>query len=110
MQEANRKAMQKILLGFAVLAGLFFAWVDTRPNWDDTGILAGGILLVCGLFALLGFQRPWLLALVVGGWIPLYGIFVSHNFGSLLALVIAFVGAYAGWVVRLGICKMSHPA
>jgi hypothetical protein len=100
--------MQKILIGIAAMAGLFSLFVDTRPNWDDTGVLAFGILLVCGLLALIGFQRPWLLALVVGAWIPLHGILVTHNYGSIIALIIAFIGAYAGWVVRAGFNRFRH--
>ena len=102
--------MQKILLVLAGLSGLFFAYVDSLPNWDDAGVLAGAILLVCGVIALIGYRRPWLLALVVGAWIPLHGILISHNFGSLIALLIAFIGAYAGWAVRLAFLKVSHPA
>jgi len=102
--------MQKILLAIAVISGLFFAYVDSRPTWDDTGILAGAILLTCGLIALIGFQPPWLLALAVGAWIPLRGILVTHNYGSILALIIAFVGAYGGWVFRIGIRKTFHSA
>jgi hypothetical protein len=101
---------QKILLAIAVISGLFITYVDSRPTWDDTGITAGVILLVCGLIALLGYQRPWLLALAVGAWIPLYGLLVTHNYGSILALIIAFIGAYAGWAFRLGIRKVYHPA
>jgi hypothetical protein len=97
--------MQKTLLVSALLAGLFFAYVDSRPTWDDTGVLAGAILLTCGLISVLGFKRPWLLALSVGAWIPLRGIFITHNFGSILALVIAFVGAYLGWMFRLRVGK-----
>ena len=100
--------MQKILFVSALLAGLFFAYVDSRPTWDDTGILAGAILLTCGLISVLGFRHPWLLALSVGGWIPLRGIFITHNFGSILALIIAFLGAYLGWVFRLGLRKEFH--
>jgi len=100
--------MQKILLAIAIAAGLFFAYVDSLPSWDDTGILAGAILLTCGLIALIGIHKPWLLALAVGAWIPLRGILVAHNYGSILALIIAFVGAYAGWAFRLGIRKTIH--
>lgn len=100
--------MQKILLGIAAIAGLFSLYVDTRPNWDDTGVLAMGILFVCGLLALIGFQRPWLLALAVGVWIPLHGILITRNYGSIIALIIAFIGAYAGWVVRAGFNRFRY--
>jgi hypothetical protein len=111
MFEKERNPMlQSMLLVIAVVAGLFFAYVDSRPTWDDTGILAGAILLTCGLISLLGFRRPWLLALAVGAWIPLLGILITHNSGSILALVIAFVGAYGGWLFRLGIRKTFHLA
>jgi len=102
--------MQKILLVLAIIAGLFFAYVDSRPTWDDSGLEVAAILLTCGMLALIGFQRPWLLALLVGAWIPLYGILVSHNSGSIIALIIAFIGAYAGWAFRIGIRKAFHLA
>jgi hypothetical protein len=42
----------------------------------------------------------WLWALAVGAWIPLWGIISMQNYGALLALIIAFVGAYAGVLAR----------
>ena len=102
--------MQKLLLTIAAVSGLFVTYVDSRPTWDDAGITAGVILLLCGLIALSGYKLPWLLALMVGVWIPLYGILVTHNYGSVLALVIAFIGAYGGWGFRLGMNKIIHPA
>ncbi len=109
-EKERSNLMQNLLLGVAVLAGLFSAYVDSRPTWDDTGVLAFSILIVSGLITLFGHRRPWLAALAVGAWIPLRGIFVTHNYFSLLALVFAFVGAYGGWVVRLGFQKIFHPA
>jgi hypothetical protein len=106
----RKNKMQTLLLAVAVLAGLFSAYVDSRPNWDDTGILAFGILIVSGFLTLLGARRPWLIALAVGIWIPLHDIFILHNYGSILALVFAFVGAYGGWLVHWGIEKTLHPA
>ena len=84
----------------AVVVGLGVAWVDSRPHWDDTGIIAVTIFVAC---ALLGTTRPrlaWLWALAVGLWLPLENILLHHNYPSLLALVFAFAGAYAGAFVR----------
>lgn len=109
--------VQKILLALAILTGLFIAFVDSRPTWDDTGITAGAMLLSSGLFTLLGYRRPWLIALAIGLWTPIYEIYLSPHFGvlevvlfPLLVLLIPMLGAYAGWAVRLGIRKTFHPA
>lgn len=101
--------MQKILLALAVFAGLFSAYVDSRPNWDDTGILVVGLLIVSGLLTLLGHRRPWLIALAIGIWIPMHDIFLSHDFKLLIILLIPLIGAYSGWLVRLGFQKTLHP-
>lgn len=109
-EKERNNLMQNLLLAVAVVAGLFSAYVDSRPNWDDTGILAFGILLVSGLLTLLGHRRPWLIALAVGIWIPAYEIFKSHDLMMLVVLLIPLIGAYGGWLVRLGIRKTFHPA
>jgi hypothetical protein len=109
-EKERKDLVQSILLALAVLAGLFSAWVDARPNWDDTGILIAGLLLVSGLLTLLGHRRPWLIALAVGIWIPAHDIYLSHDARMLVVLLIPFVGAYAGWAVRLGIRKTLHLA
>jgi len=103
-------AMQRLLPAIACFLGLLIAYVDSRPTWDDTGITAGSILLVSGLLAMLADRRPWLLALTIGGWIPLYGIVFTHNVASTLALIVAFVGAYAGWLLRRGWRSVFRPA
>jgi hypothetical protein len=109
-EKERNNLMQNLLLGIAVLAGLFSAYVDSRPNWDDTGILVGGLLLVSGLLTFLGYRRPWLIALAVGIWIPVYEIFKSHDIMMLVILLVPLIGAYGGWLVRLGIRKTFHPA
>jgi hypothetical protein len=116
--ERERKdAMQKLLLALAVLTGLLIAYVDSRPTWDDTGITAGTILLSSGLLTLLGYRRPWIIALAIGLWTPLYETYMSHNYSlpgvilfPFVVLLIAFAGAYAGWAVRLGIRKTFRAA
>jgi hypothetical protein len=92
--------MQKLLIAIAIAVGVSFAYVDSRPNWDDTGITAVAVFAASFLFAAFDPVRPWLWALCVGVWIPLAGIILSHNFGSLLALVFAVGGAYSGMAFR----------
>jgi len=108
-EKERNNLMQNLLLGIAVMAGLFSAYVDSRPNWDDTGILVAGLLLVSGLLTLLGHRRPWLIALAIGIWIPAYEIFTTHDLTLLVILLIPLLGAYGGWLVRLGIWKTLHP-
>ena len=114
-EKERNNGMQKVLLILAICIGLFIAYVDSRPTWDDTGITAGTMLLSSGLLTLLGYQRPWLIALAIGLWTPIYEMYLSRNFSlpgvillPLFVLLICFVGAYAGWVVRLGIRKTLH--
>jgi len=116
-EKERMNLVQKILLALAILTGLFIAFVDSRPTWDDTGITVGAMLLSSGLLTLLGYRKPWLIALAIGLWTPLYETYVSRNFSlpgvilfPLVILLITFVGAYAGWAVRLGIRKTFHPA
>jgi hypothetical protein len=93
--------MQKmILLVVAFALGILVTYVDSRPNWDDTGVTAAAILLICGILGAAGPRQPWLWALAVGLWIPILGIVRTQNYGSLLALAVAFVGAYAGMALR----------
>ena len=101
---------QRLLPAIACSLGLLIAYVDSRPTWDDTGITAGSILLVSGLLAMLADRRPWLWALTTGAWVPLYGIVFTHNVASILALVVAFVGAYAGWLLLWGWRSVFRPA
>ena len=81
--------------------------IDSRPNWDDTGVTAGAILLTCGILALLSPSRWWVWVFAVGSWIPLFGIVQTHNYGAVLALVVAFLGVLSGVGIRH---LLSHKA
>jgi hypothetical protein len=94
-----------ISLFIAGLLGILAAWIDSRPNWDDTGISVVLILAIAALCGFMAGQKPWLLALASGIWIPLAGIAFTQNFGSLLALIPAFLGAYAGFLARKVLAK-----
>jgi hypothetical protein len=92
--------MQYLALTIALAFGLALAYVDSRPNWDDTGVLAAALLIGSGLFGALRPRTPWLWALAIGLWIPAVNIIRTQNVGSMLALGLAFVGAYAGMGMR----------
>ncbi len=116
-EKERNSVMQKILLAVAVLTGLFIAFVDSRPTWNDAGITVGAMLLSSSLLTLLGYRKPWLIALAIGLWMPLYETYLSGNFSlpgviflPLFVLLICFIGAYAGWAVHLGIRKTLHLA
>jgi hypothetical protein len=101
---------QILLLAAAVAGGIFCAYVDALPKFDDTGILAFAILIFSGLLGLPGARRPGLLALAVGLWIPLRDIPNTGNFGALLALLFAAAGAYSGWALNRLIRKTWRAA
>jgi hypothetical protein len=83
---------------FTVLAGVVIAWVDTRPNWDDTGVTAGALVIVAGIAALSGLRWWITTALVV---CPLLlAEFRSGGCGLALAPVFSVVGAVGGALVR----------
>jgi fructose-specific phosphotransferase system IIC component len=84
----------------ACVLGISIAWVDSRPNWDDAGISAFLVLITSMVAGYSAKQKPWLIALAVGAWIPLYGIVFTQNVGSLLALLPGIIGAYTGWWIE----------
>jgi hypothetical protein len=92
--------MQKLLLAIALALGGLIAYIDSSPGWDDTGVIVGVIFIASCMLGVAGPHRPWLWALALGIWIPLLEIVKSQNYGSLLALAIAFAGAYTGLGIR----------
>ena len=92
--------MQRLVLLAALTAGIMIGYIDSRPTWDDTGVTAAALFATSLVLGALAPQRPWATALLVGAWIPLFGILMHANYGSLLALAFAFAGAYAGMLLR----------
>ena len=92
-----------VLLALAVCCSVAIAYVDSRPTWDDTGITAAAVVGVCGLLGFVAPRRAWIWALVVGGGIPIAAVLAGHGLASLLAVGVAFVGAYAGVGTRVAI-------
>jgi hypothetical protein len=89
-----------VLMLLALVVGLAIAYVDSRPGWDDTGVTAAALFASCGLCGALQPNRPWVWAFAIGLWVPLLGIALAGNPGSLVALPVAFAGAYAGMAFR----------
>jgi hypothetical protein len=88
--------MQKVLFPTAVVLGVAIAYIDSRPNWNDAGITALALFATSAVCGALAPTRPWLWALAIGVWIPIFGNVLAGNFASLLVLVFPFAGAYAG--------------
>lgn len=88
------------MLALSVSCGLLIAWIDNRPGWDDTGITAGLIVLTAALFGFLTPERPWVWALTVSSWIPLYSITKTGDFKMLLVTLFGFAGSYLGAAVK----------
>jgi hypothetical protein len=71
--------MQMRLFAASNLMGLFFAYIDSRPNWDDAGVLVGQIFLASAILGSLGPRRPWLWALAISVWMPLQESLTTHR-------------------------------
>ena len=94
-----------IYLLLSALTGFAIAWIDSQPNWDDTGITALMLVGAGVLFGFLSKEKPWFIALTVSIWIPILAVISTHNYGGFLALIPAFVGAYTGYILRRIIYK-----
>ena len=66
--------------------GLTLGYLDSRPSWDDTGITAALLLLSSAMAVGLSGRRPWLWALLIGTWIPIFEVWGSASLASLVAL------------------------
>ena len=98
-----------LYLLLACVLGLVTGFIDL--NSDDVQVTVL-LLLVLGYF--LGFARPrraWQLGLLLGAWVPLFGIgrvllfghearMIPEGLGSLLSLVPALGGVFLGSAIR----------
>lgn len=83
----------------ATLIGLAVGYVDSRPAWDDTGITVSLILLTSAMISGLSGRRPWLWALLIGAWVPIFEFSGASGAGSLVALLVAAAGSAAGYAL-----------
>ena len=81
----------------AAAAGIGIALVDSRPGFDDTGVTVFALLIAAAVTAAVAGRRPWLMALLVGGFVPLVEIVgQGTDAAPLVALLFAGVGAFVG--------------
>ena len=95
----RRRAARLGILAAALAAGLFIAWMDSRPGSDDAGVTALALFAAAGIFAFIADRKPWLYGLAVGLWVPLWGVILRHDARFLLALLFPLAGAFAGWAL-----------
>jgi hypothetical protein len=88
-----------LVLLAALAAGLYLAAVDART--DDTGILAGLIVLASGALAAMRPRAAVLIAALVGLPIPLVEAIRFESWAALAALGFSFAGAFAGAYVGI---------
>jgi len=88
-----------LLAIIAAALGVAIALVDAKPNWDDTGITAGVLLVTAFIVSAIADRRPWLWGLLVGVWVPAITIVNGGDPTAVLALAFALAGGYAGHAV-----------
>jgi hypothetical protein len=86
--------------GLALIAGLAIGVVDASPGWDDTGITVFALLVGSAASAAVAGRRPWLIAILVGGFVPLLEIPPGPSGAmALVAFLFAGVGAGVGYLL-----------
>ena len=96
-----------IVVCAALLSGLALAWIDTRPGWDDTGMIVGLVLSLSFVWGTLYRGHFWVIGLAVGLWIPLANIILTGSFASAVALAVSALGAFTGARMRARISSRS---
>lgn len=106
-----KKFLQWIYPVLALVGGIFAWWVDSRNDEPQAAVLV--ILMATFVLGFVVPRRAWLWATVVGVCIPI-GYLLARMLGyllpaplepgwyaSIIALIPAFIGAYAGALGRL---------
>lgn len=100
MSDSVAIAMRRAAPALVLLMGVLIAWVDTRPGWDDTGVIAGSLLIAAGASALAGVR--WWVAAVLTVFPLLVAEARSVGWGLAAAPVFSIAGAVGGALLRRG--------
>jgi hypothetical protein len=88
-----------LLAVLAIAIGLGLAWLDTRPHFDDTGVLVTLLFAIPVPIAAISGRRPWLWALLVGAPVPLAELVSGGSPAAVAAIAVAGVGAAIGYAI-----------
>ena len=103
-----RHVITAIVIGLAVVAGLWLVAVDART--DDTGIEAGLIVLIAAALAAMRPRAAIIIAFIVGGPIPIAEAVRSGGFpAGIMALGFAVAGALVGAYLGMMARKSTSP-
>jgi len=88
------------LMAAAVGLGLLIAGIDSRPNWDDSGVTAAMLIGASAVVAAVDGHRPSLWAALVGLPVPIIEVPATGSTASIVALAFTAIGAVLGVVIR----------
>jgi len=103
----------RLVLLAGAMMGIAIASVDSRPNWDDTGIAAFALVMAGATCGFVAPRREWRWALAAGIWISIFSMFQSASPGALVMLIVVvfpLAGAYAGAALRRAVLRPSTPS
>lgn len=99
-EKMKKHIVRSLLILIALAVGAVIGWIDTGPQWDDTGITVVMIFGSSALFGLFSPKVPWLWGVLIGSGIPAWNIVRTGNYQSLVSLAVAVIGAYSGAIIR----------
>jgi hypothetical protein len=91
------------LIAIGLVVGAALALIDSRPHFDDTGVIVALLLAVPIPIAAISGRRPWLWAALVGGPLPIVELAGGGSTASLVAPALTAVGAGIGYLVSIGL-------
>ena len=97
-----------LVVAAAAAAGVYLTVVDART--DDTGILAGTIVLTAGVLAAVRPRAALLIGLLVGLPIPVVEAARFGDGAALAALAFALAGALGGAYVGIILRRSAQPS
>lgn len=84
-------------IAVAIGVGCAVGFVDSRPNWDDTGVTVGLLVLTALVLACIRPRVAWVSGLAVSVPVVLFNAITRGGFGSLVGVAISMVSAGIGY-------------